>query len=84
MNKSFRYRSAKDGRFVSAKVAKRRPATTIAETVKKAGKKNVKKCDHKGQSNAKHKGAYGKRICPDCKDQLPRSGGTVKRRDNAC
>ena len=32
---SYRYRSAKTGRFVSKKVAKRRPATTIRERVKK-------------------------------------------------
>lgn len=28
------YRSAKTGRFITAKMAKRRPATTVKETIK--------------------------------------------------
>lgn len=38
MSKPKRYRCAKTGRFVTAKTAKRRPRTTVAETVKPACK----------------------------------------------
>ena len=34
-----RYRDAKTGQFVPEKVAKRRPSTTVSETVKKPAKK---------------------------------------------
>lgn len=34
-----RFRSAKTGRFVAAKTAKRRPATTVRESVKPAKRK---------------------------------------------
>jgi len=36
------YRSAKTGQFVSAKVAKRRPATTVKETIKRKVKVKTK------------------------------------------
>jgi len=38
MPKPTRHRSAKSGKFVTAKTAKRRPATTVVETRKKKGK----------------------------------------------
>jgi len=38
MPKPTRHRSAKSGKFVTAKTAKRRPATTVVETRKPKGK----------------------------------------------
>lgn len=53
MKKTYRYRSAKTGRFVSKKVAKRRPATTVRETVH---------CSHSGQQGKRKCGGCGKRL----------------------
>lgn len=39
MLKQIVYRSAKTGRFVSEKTAKKRPSTTVKETIKHKGKK---------------------------------------------
>lgn len=47
-----RYRSAKTGRFVSKKVAKRRPATTVSESF----------CSHAGQMGKRYCKHCGKRL----------------------
>jgi len=46
---SHRYRSAKTGRFVSKKTAKRRPATTVSESFcSHAGQMGKRYCKHCG------------------------------------